>query len=168
MLFPHLQCGSLSGHIGGDYAHMAHTALVPTFAEHGNSESDSVASTTGYVDVSAAGETSLGVERDSKPSGVENFRRRAAATGISENAAALVVGAWRGGTQTAYNSSWTKWVGWCGQRQIGPCNAAVADVVNFLSWMFDVGYEHSTINGHRSAISAYHPKIGGGGGGGGG
>ena len=27
--------------------------------------------------------------------------------------------------------------------------------------MFDVGYEHSTINSHRSAISAYHPKIGG-------
>ena len=118
---------------------MAHTALVPTLAEHGNSESDSVASTTGYVDVSAAGGTSLGVKWDFKPSGVENFRRRAAATGISENAAALVVGAWRGGTQTAYNSSWTKWVGWCGQRQIDPFNAAVADVVNFLSWMFDEG-----------------------------
>ena len=29
------------------------------------------------------------------------------------------------------------------------------------SWMFDVGYEHYTINSHRSAISAYHPKIGG-------
>ena len=27
--------------------------------------------------------------------------------------------------------------------------------------MFDEGYEHSTINGHRSAISANHPKIGG-------
>ena len=111
--------GPGSGHIGGDYAHMAHTALVPTFAEHGNSESDSVASTTGYVDVSAAGETSLGVKRDSKPSGVENFWRRAAATGISENAAASVVGAWQG-TQTAYNSSWTKWVGRCGQLQIDP------------------------------------------------
>ena len=37
----------------------------------------------------------------------------------------------------------------------------MADVVKFLSWMFDVGYEHSTINSHRSAISAYHPKIGG-------
>ena len=37
----------------------------------------------------------------------------------------------------------------------------MADVVIFLSWMFDVGYEHSTINSHRSAISAYHPKIGG-------
>ena len=37
----------------------------------------------------------------------------------------------------------------------------MADVVNFLSWMFDVGYEHSTINSHCSAISAFHPKIGG-------
>ena len=37
----------------------------------------------------------------------------------------------------------------------------MADVVIFLSWMFDVGYEHSTINSHRSVISAYHPKIGG-------
>ena len=37
----------------------------------------------------------------------------------------------------------------------------MADVVNFLSWMFDAGFEHSTINGHRSAISAYHPKIAG-------
>ena len=57
MLFPICNVGSLSGvggpgsgHIGGDYAHMAQTALVPTFAEHDNSESGSVASTTGYVD----------------------------------------------------------------------------------------------------------------------
>ena len=118
-MFPHIcNVGSLSagggsgsGHIGGDYAHMAHTALVPTFAEHCKSESDSVASTKGYVDVSAAEETSLGVKRDSEPSGVENFRRRVVSTGISDNAAALVVGAWRGGMQTAYNSSWTKLAG---------------------------------------------------------
>ena len=103
MLSPICNVGSLSGE-GGPGSPTWHTALVPTFAEHGNSESDSVASTTGYVDVSAAGETSLGVKQDSKPSGVENFRRRAAATGFSENAATLVVGAWQG-TQTAYNSS---------------------------------------------------------------
>ena len=37
----------------------------------------------------------------------------------------------RGGTQSAYNSSWTKWVGWCGQRQIDLFDAIVADVVFF-------------------------------------
>ena len=106
--------------------------LAPTWnTEHGDSESDSVASTAGYVELDADGEASSGGERVPRTSGMEHFRKRAAATCLSKNAASLVIGAWRGGTQSAYNSSWTKWVGWCGQRQIDLFDAIVADVVFF-------------------------------------
>ena len=150
--------GSGPSNVGGVNTYLEHSTVVPEVTEHGDSESDSVASTAGYVELAADGDASSGGERVPRTSGMENFRQRATATGLSKNAASLVVGAWRGGTQSAYNSAWTKWVGWCGLRQIDPFDALVADVVNFLSWMFDAGFEHSTINGHRSAISAY--KVG--------
>ena len=153
--------GSGPSNVGGVNTYLEHSTVVPEVTEHGDSESDSVASTAGYVELAADGDASSGGERVPRTSGMENFRQRAAATGLSKNAASLVVGAWQGGTQSAYNSAWTKWVGWCGPRQIDPFDALVADVVNFLSWMFDAGFEHSTINGHRSAISAYHPMIAG-------
>jgi site-specific recombinase XerD len=35
----------------------------------------------------------------------------------------------------------------------------VADIGNFLAEMFDAGKEYATINGYRSAISAFHPEI---------
>ena len=65
----------------------------------------------------------------------------------------------RPGTQSAYNSPWGKWVGWCGPRKISPFPASVADITNFLADMIENGMEYSTINVYRSALSAYHPEI---------
>ena len=107
--------GPGSGHIGGDYAHMAHTALVPTFLSMAIASPILLPPQQDMLMSPQQERYPLVLNGTLKPSGVDNFRWRAAATGISENAAALVVGAWRG-TQTAYNSSWTKWIGWCGQR----------------------------------------------------
>ena len=65
----------------------------------------------------------------------------------------------RPGTQSAYNSPWGKWVGWCGPREISPFQATVADITNFPADMIENGTEYSTLNVYRSALSAYHPEI---------
>jgi hypothetical protein len=36
----------------------------------------------------------------------------------------------------------------------------VENIANFLSYLYTEGYEYSTINSYRSAISAIHPEIG--------
>ena len=103
----------------------------------------------------------IGSGRKPAASGLESVRHRAAVEGLSGHAASLVVGSWREGTQGAYNSAWNKWCRWCGGHQIDPFQATVANIINFLSELQEQGYEYNTLNVHRSAISAYHPPIGG-------
>ena len=48
---------------------------------------------------------------------------------------------------------WTKWTGWCHQRQIDSLQPTVAHVANFLAYCYHEGKTHSTINTYRSALS---------------
>ena len=66
---------------------------------------------------------------------------------------------WRKGTRVSYDSAWSKWSGWCVQRSIDPVSCSVTKVADFLTEMFKAGYEYSTINLHRSAISALHEGV---------
>ena len=40
-----------------------------------------------------------------------------------------------------------------------PISCTIGNIINYLSSLFEKGLEYSTINGHRSAISAFHPNI---------
>ena len=53
---------------------------------------------------------------------------------------------------------WKRWWGLCVERKVDPLQASVGHVANFLTTMLnDRGLKYSTLNLHRSAISAYHP-----------
>ena len=60
-----------------------------------------------------------------------------------------------------YSSAWNRWVHWCGQRQIDPRNASINDILDYLTAMFGRGSAARTVGGEKSAISAFHPTIGG-------
>ena len=93
--------------------------------------------------------------------GMENLRRQWTAEGFSKQAVDIMEQSRRTGTKSAYDCAWGKWVGWCVARKMDPFHASVADITNFLSSKFEEGLEYTTINGYRSAISAYHPEIDG-------
>ena len=90
---------------------------------------------------------------------MESLRCGLTDRGISERAAQVLLDARRSGTQSAYSSSWNKWASWCSGRQTDPVCAPVELIANFLTELFDSGKEYSTLNGYRSAISAYHAGI---------
>ena len=91
--------------------------------------------------------------------GMEDYRGQTGASGLSEDAAALLTYSRRKGTREAYRCSWQKWVGWCRERAHDPVRSPVEVVVEFIADMWKAGYEYSTINGFRSAISAYHEQV---------
>ena len=95
-------------------------------------------------------------EQNTEISGMESFREQSQNTGISTEASKLLVSAWRKGTQSTYNCCWRHWSSWCSERQIDPFQASVEFVIEYLTALFSKGYEYSTINGYRSAISALH------------
>jgi len=90
---------------------------------------------------------------------MEDFRRRKQMQGLSEDAAILATKAWRKGTRSAYDSAWAKWCSWCYQRSADPVSSPIEQLADFLTEMFKAGYEYSTINLHRSAVSALHEEV---------
>ena len=57
-----------------------------------------------------------------------------------------------------YKTGWPKYGSWCLSVKIDPVSACVKCVLAFLSRLFTEGLEYRTINGYRSAMSAYHEK----------
>ena len=92
---------------------------------------------------------------------LEGVRGRLQSTGISQQASELITAGWSKGTNSAYQSAWSRWQRWCLQRQIDPFVGSVSAIVNFLSSLFEEGLQHRTINTIRSAISATHDPIDG-------
>ena len=58
-----------------------------------------------------------------------------------------------------YLSVWRKWASWCYEREVNAFISNVIDILNFLAFLYEKGYEYSSINSHRSGISAYHVHI---------
>ena len=48
---------------------------------------------------------------------------------------------------------------WCGERKIDPFSCAINKVLDYLSCLFDSGFEYRTIGCRRSAISFYHEYV---------
>lgn len=73
---------------------------------------------------------------------------------LSEQSRALVEASWRPNTESTYSSSWKQWTSWCGLQGVSKYSPGIADVMNFLSSLFDKGKEYRTINCARSMLSS--------------
>ena len=149
---------------GGDHnsdPSMADTSLLPTPPTNGNSKSNTLAPTEGLTNVNGRGDTSLDRDRLTEIGGVENFRKSHESKGVSKQASELLVASWRDSTKSAYNSCWKHWASWCNEQQIDPFCAPVENIANFLSSLFEKGYEYRTVNSYRSSISAFHSEVNG-------
>jgi hypothetical protein len=140
---------------------MADTAILPHVVEHVNSKPNPSTTTDEPSFVSRGENTPSGSQRNTEVSGLENFRRNKEMQGLSTNTSELLAASWRKGTQSAYNSCWRHWASWCNSRQTNPFLSSLEHIANFLSDLFQKGYEYRSVNCYRSAISAFHPEING-------
>ena len=144
-----------------DSTSLAHTSILPNASRNDCKQSNSTTTSEGPPSVARGTLPSTSSKQHVKTSGMADLRQTRQMQGLSADAAELWVSAWRSGTQSAYDSCWRKWASWCREGQINPFQASVENVANFLSYLYTEGYEYSTINNYRSAISAIHPEIDG-------
>ena len=144
-----------------DSTSLAHTSILPNASRNYCQQSNSITTSEGPPSVARGTMPSTSSKQHVKTSGMADLRQTRQMQGLSADTAELWVSAWRSGTQSAYDSCWRKWASWCRERQINPFQASVENVINFLSHLYTEGYEYSTINNYRSAISAIHPEIDG-------
>ena len=90
---------------------------------------------------------------------VAYLRQKFGCRNLSESAKELLLTSWRSKTSQAYDSHFKKWLGWCTERGCDPVSGPVSDVVNFLADLHSQGYQTSSLNAYRSAISSVHDRV---------
>ena len=90
---------------------------------------------------------------------LESVQHACSLSGISERATNIISAGWRWGTNSAYQSGWIKWTGWCSTRGLNPLSCSVQHFLDFLTELFDSGLQHRTINVVRSAVSMIHEEV---------
>ena len=103
--------------------------------------------------------TPINSEEFSSSSDLENLRKHLKMQGISERASKLITVSRNQGTISNYESAWEKWSRWCSEQKVDPVKCSVNYVLDFLAYLFGMGFKYYTINSHRSVISAYHDYV---------
>ena len=142
-------------------ASMADTTLVSLTFGNVNCTTNYITARPEFTHFPTGTTPSTSSGRGSETGGMEGLRDRLKAEGFSEGSASLLLESRRPGTQLAYRGPWNKWCCWCLTKQIDPVHAPVDYIANFLTEQVERGLEYSTINGYRSALSAYHAEING-------
>ena len=92
---------------------------------------------------------------------MEHIRESLKSQGLSDQATSLIAKSWRTKTTQSYDSLFKRWDRWCSERNSNPFSGPVSDVANFLASLFEEGYQYSSVNAYRSAISSVHDKVDG-------
>ena len=150
--------GSGISHV--DCASLASSDVVSDTVGNVGISPDSVTSIGGPIALPPRSSTSIDSVKWADSSGVESLRGRLQTAGFSQESSDLLLESRRSGTRAAYKAPWKRWWDWCVERKVDPLQASVGHVAKFLTTMLnDRDLKYSTLNLHRSAISAYHPPI---------
>ena len=76
--------------------------------------------------------------------------------GFSEEAALMAAQGRRPSTLNLYNRRLRLFGEWCSDRSIGPSEASLGQIADFLLYLFHLGRKVNTVRGYRSAIAAIH------------
>ncbi|XP_071137063.1 uncharacterized protein [Mytilus edulis] len=144
-----------------DNSSLAIPGLVPPVTSNVSRLSSVTSHESQHCIVSNERATPTDSEQNIKTSRVDGLRRSFNSIGISEETKELLLGSWKSGTRSSYDSAWNKWSSWCSSREIGPFSAPLAAILDFFTWMYKEGYQYRTLNVHRSAISSVLPYIDG-------
>ena len=134
---------------------LAPTAVVPTTCQ--------APSAPAGCPSTATGPPAPGRVRSSSPSSggsapdlLGTVTRSLRAAGLSERAAAVAAQSRRPSTRRVYDSRLRHFFKWGRRRSVHPASASVAEVGDFLLYLFDSGLATATVKNYRSAIAAIH------------
>ena len=135
---------------------LAEPVIVSNPAENDYQKSNSYAKSSKSFAQSKRENLSSNSKLVTETGGMASIRQSLSSKVISKRAIDLISNARRTGSQSNYEPAWRKRIGWCHRKQIDPFSNHLREVLDFLAEIFGLGFECSTINTHRSAISTFH------------
>ena len=140
---------------------MAELTLVPNAVRVDDRTPPPSASSGGYIDRPPRADASIGRSQQAKTCCMENLRQQHATAGVSKETLELLLAGWSKGTNTAYQSEWKRWSGWCQRREADPISCGVYLFLDFITSLFQEGLQYQSINLIRSAVSITHLPVDG-------
>lgn len=114
------------------------------------------------VTVSSSGQTAnTSSKRQSCTSSLLPIRERFGEQGFSRKTTEILMSSWKTGTKKQYSSCLQKWIQYCREREIDQFQPNINSVLEYFTYLFDLGLGYSTINTTRGALSAFGIKIDG-------
>ena len=80
---------------------------------------------------------------------------------VSETAVQLITSTRRKSSDLNLYSSWRIWISWCDKQEVDAFRCDIIELLEYLAFLFEKGYEYRTIGCHRSAISDFHDYVDG-------
>lgn len=103
--------------------------------------------------------SSTGGKQLLRTTGLISLRENLALQWVPERATELTTYA-RKKDRVSYNElTRKKWVGWCRQQEIDPHKCLVTYILEDLEYLAEMKFKPSTLNSHRSGISACHENV---------
>ena len=139
---------------------MVNTTMVPMLTKDDNRKPNHPTTIPQPIEESKAGKSSTNQRVKPHISGMEHIRSSLTARGISEDTSKIISNSRTEGTRTTYDYAWSKWMGWCSQREIDPLNSTIGKILDFLTYYYhEKNAKYRYLGVFRSAISAYHKPI---------
>ena len=154
-------CQSKEGPVSSSYSNtcMANSAMVRSITRNVGSTSHNSTQSDRTVTRSSGAKAPFAGRQPATVRGMEGFKRALEGQGVSKLAATLITNSRRSGSISNYQSAWRKWASWCCEREVDPFTSNIIEILNFLAFLYEKGYQYSSISSHRSAISAYRVHI---------
>ena len=76
-------------------------------------------------------------------------------TGVSSTSTTLINSVWRDSTRGQYDSVLRTWEAFCSKRAVNPFGPSAADVLNYLSEIYDRGLGYNSVAKARSALGNF-------------
>lgn len=149
--------GAEHGHSG--CSHLAEPTMVSHTAGDDGGTSVPPPLVRRHADRSRWATPSTSVPEETKTSRLEDIRRQHTTAGISVETSELLLTGWSKGTNTAYQSGWKRWSGWCARREVNPISCGIQPFLSFITSLFQEGLKYRTINTIRSAVSSTHQPV---------
>lgn len=151
--------GRSVSHVGDTL--LADTTVVPTGCGTRMRHTEASTAERQLVDGAARGPAPSVATTEFSTNRLAFVRRRHAEKQFPANVSNLLVDGNRSGTHKAYQSAWSSWYRWCGERSSDPVAPSLSEVLAYLTHLFELGRSYRTINLHRSMLSSTLPEIDG-------
>ena len=133
---------------------MANTSVVPPVATYTGETTSHPPTSSGSVTVTTQTRTETPSPHKAETDYLSCIRERLQVKGFSADTIDIILGSWRKGTQTQYQSVAKRWFEFCNKRNCDVISPPLPLAMSFLSELFQSGLSYSYINTARSTLSS--------------